>query len=121
MNHDIYNELVPMVVEQTTWRRASPEILIVVIFVVIEVELLHQGVYIATLLLGGAASASFAEYEDCLARSVEFVELLLRSDVEQIVGNELCTLTARYQIENLIGVGYGHTLYADYVALLHLA
>ena len=45
------------------------------------IEFVHQAVQLAALLLGGAARAAVAEYEDGLARNVEIVQLLDRKSV----------------------------------------
>lgn len=86
-----------------------------------EVESLHQRIYLAAVLFGRAACASLAEDKDGLARNIEFVQLLLRCDVEAIHRHILGPLAAADQIQDLVLVCDGHLLDRYDIALLDLA
>ena len=94
---------------------------ILLLFLLVVIDLLHQPVQFAPLLLGRTARTAVADDEDRLARNVEFVQLLLRSNVETVKRHVFRRLTARHQIEHLVGIGHLHFAHGDHIADFHLA
>ena len=72
------------------------------ILLVIEVETIHQGVYLAAFLLCRAACASFAEYKDGLTRRGQLVKLLLWRDVKAVCRHILRRLSRADKFHHLI-------------------